>query len=76
MSDRIRIEITGLRNPCLQLDGLAPGLMTAVLDRAEDGSLIRLAGVMGIVIEGGEVRPGDAIRVTFPDGEHVPLEPV
>lgn len=70
------IAITGLRNPCAQIDGLAKGLMAALLDRAPDGSLIRKAGVMGIVIEGGEIRPGDAIRVTLPPPPHRRLERV
>ena len=58
-----RIEITGLRNPCIQLERHKAGLMEAVLDRAEDGSLIRKCGVMGIVEEGGDVRPGDEIKI-------------
>lgn len=70
------IEITGLRNPCSQLDKFQPGLMAAVLDRAADGSLVRKAGVMGVVLDGGEVRPGDAIQVKLPAGEHRPLAPV
>jgi MOSC domain-containing protein YiiM len=57
------IEITGLRNPCQQLNGLAPGLMNAALDRAEDGSLVRKCGVMAVVVSGGEVREGDAVAL-------------
>lgn len=70
------IEITGLRNPCAQLDGLQPGLMAAVLERGADGRLIRKAGVMAIVLAGGEVRPHDPIGVTLPPLPHRPLEPV
>ena len=70
------VEITGLRNPCSQLDGLGAGLMKATLDRDEDGELVRKAGVMGIVLEGGEVRPGDPIEVELPPEPHVRLEPV
>lgn len=70
------IEITGLRNPCTQLDGIAPGLMAATLERAADGRLIRKAGVMAIVVEGGEVRPGDSITVELPALPHRALEPV
>src|SRR5689334_18800225 len=70
------VEITGLRNPCVQLDGILPGLMEAVLDRAADGSLVRKAGVMAVVLAGGEVRPGDAIEVELPEGEWRALEPV
>ena len=70
------IEITGLRNPCAQLDGLQPGLMSAVLDRDAGGNLVRKAGVMGIVLAGGEVRPGDPIAVELPPAPHRPLAPV
>ncbi|WP_144300002.1 MOSC domain-containing protein [Elioraea rosea] len=70
------VALTGLRNPCYQLDDFAKGLMKATLGRAADGSLIRKAGVMAVVREGGVVRPGDAITVTRPDGPQVPLAPV
>lgn len=70
------VEITGLRNPCTQLDGIQPGLMQAVLDRDADGNLVRKAGIMGIVLCDGIVRPGDAIRVERPPEPHQPLMPV
>lgn len=70
------VEVTGLRNPCVQLDRIQPGLMAATLDRDEAGNLIRKAGVMGVVLAGGEVRPGDPIRVELPPAPHRPLEPV
>ena len=70
------VEVKGLRNPCVQLDGLQQGLMQATLDRDADGNLIRKAGVMAIVIAGGEVKPGDAIRLELPDGPQLKLEPV
>ena len=70
------VEVTGLRNPCSQLDGIQPGLMEATLDRDEQGELGRKAGVMAVVLEGGEVRPGDAIRVELPAQPHRALEPV
>lgn len=70
------VEITGLRNPCAQLDRLQPGLMAAVLDRDAAGNLIRKAGVMGVVLAGGEVRPADPIGVVLPPEPHKPLEPV
>ncbi|MBO0782283.1 MAG: MOSC domain-containing protein [Ktedonobacteraceae bacterium] len=70
------IEVTGLRNPCTQLDGLQPGLMAAVLDRDEHGALIRKAGIMAIVLTDGEVRPGDPITVELPPEPHHPLKPV
>ena len=70
------VEVTGLRNPCVQLDRLRPGLMGAVLDRDNDGNLVRKAGVMGIVVAGGDVTTGDAIRVELPAPPHRPLEVV
>ena len=70
------VEITGLRNPCAQLNSLQPGLLEAVLDRDAQGQLIRKAGIMGIVLTGGEVRAGDTIRVALPPAPHQPLEAV
>lgn len=62
------VEVTGLRNPCSQIEAYQTGLLAAVLDRTADGTLVRKAGIMGIVLEGGIVRPGDAVRVGLPDG--------
>ena len=70
------VEITGLRNPCYQLDRYQPGLMQAVLAKGPNGELIRKAGVMAIVLTGGEVAPGDGIRVERPLPPHRRLEPV
>ncbi len=70
------IEVTGLRNPCSQLDRFQPGLMAATLARDAQGRLVRKAGVMGIALAGGEVRAGDPIRVERPAGEPKKLEPV
>lgn len=70
------VEVTGLRNPCAQLDGLQAGLMQANLDHAPNGDLIRKTGVMSIVLKGGEVCPGDGIRVELPDGVPEALIPV
>jgi MOSC domain-containing protein YiiM len=70
------VEITGLRNPCSQLDGLHRGLMEAVLERDPTRGLIRKAGAMGIVIAGGDIAAGDAIRVSLPVGAHEALKPV
>ncbi len=70
------IEITGLRNPCRQLDDFQAGLMAAVMPRDAAGRLVRKAGVMAVVIAGGDVKPGDAIAVELPAGERRPLEPV
>ena len=70
------VEVTGLRNPCAQLDKLRPGLLAATLGRDEQGNLVRKAGIMGVVLTGGEVRPGDEIRVELPPEPRQPLEPV
>ena len=70
------IELTGVRNPCVQLDRLRPGLMEAVLEKTADGTLIRKAGVMAIVLEGGDVRPSDPIAVQLPAEPHRSLQPV
>lgn len=70
------VEVTGLRNPCAQLDNFQPGLMAAVLDMDEHGCLIRKAGIMGIVLLDGEVRPGDPIHIVLPPEPHQPLERV
>lgn len=69
------VQLTGLRNPCYQLDGIHPGLMAACLDR-HDGELVRLAGVMGVVLVAGEVRAGDAIGIDLPPTPHAPLKVV
>ena len=70
------VELTGLRNPCAQLESLGKGMMAACLDRDADGGLIRKAGVMSVVLVGGDVRPGDPIRVELPVEPHRALEPV
>ena len=70
------VEVTGLRNPCAQLNDFQPGLMEALLDRDEHGNLVRKAGVMGVVVADGEVSPGDPIRVELPSKPHRPLERV
>lgn len=72
----VSIEVTGLRNPCVQLDGFRPGLMAAVLDRDEEGRLLRKAGIMGVVRSGGVVKPQDPIRIELPAPPHRRLEPV
>ncbi len=70
------VEVTGLRNPCRQLDEFRPGLLRAVLDHDERGRLIRKAGVMAVVLSGGQVRAGDWVTVELPVGRHVKLNRV
>ncbi|NNC72976.1 MAG: MOSC domain-containing protein [Sphingomonadaceae bacterium] len=76
LGGKARVRITGLRNPCKQLNGHAEGLMEAVLVRDEEGGLVRLAGVMGVVVADGEVRAGNAIVAELPEGESQSLQPV
>jgi len=76
LGDEAVVEVTGLRNPCRQLDQFQPGLMAATLARDGDGNLVRKAGIMGIVLTGGTVHDGDAIRVELPSEPHRPLAPV
>ena len=76
IGDEAVIEITGLRNPCSQLDDLQSGLMQAVLGRDEQGKLIRKAGIMAIVTRGGTVKPDDPITIDLPTLPHHPLEAV
>lgn len=76
LGDEAVVEITGLRNPCNQLNGIQEGLMQAVLGRDAENRLIRKAGVMGIVITSGVVSPGDSIRVELPPLPHVAMDRV
>jgi len=71
-----KIEITGLRNPCKQIDSIEKGLMQEVLDKDEDGNIIRKSGIMGIVLAGGEVKVRDVITVELPQKPYIKLERV
>ena len=70
------IEITGLRNPCIQTDSFREGLMSALVEKEPNGYIRRKAGVMGIVLEGGSIKPGDLIRIDLPAEPRNKLEPV
>jgi len=76
LGDTAVIEVTGLRNPCAQLDRIQPGLMGATLERDPRGNLVRKAGIMAVVLTGGEVQAGDPIRIELPPEPHQPLAPV
>ena len=76
LGERAVIEVTGLRNPCAQLEGMHPGLLRAVVGRDQHGNVVRKAGIMGIVVHGGVVRPGDTIEVRLPAVPHRALERV
>ncbi|MFJ8078152.1 MOSC domain-containing protein [Streptomyces sp. NPDC096176] len=70
------VEVTGLRNPCLQIDTYQAGLLKQVVGRDEAGSIVRKAGIMSVVRESGTVRPGDTITVNLPAEPHRALERV
>lgn len=70
------VVVTGLRNPCAQIDAFQPGLLRAVVGQDEDGGPVLRAGIMGVVERGGEVRPGDAVRVEWPPEPHERLRRV
>lgn len=72
----VLLQVTGLRNPCMQIDRFQPGLLKAVLLRQPNGELIRKAGIMTIVMAGGKVRAGDPIHVQYPMPPYLPLERV
>lgn len=76
IGDEAVLRVTGLRNPCIQIERFQKGLMEAVLDRDESGRLLRKAGVMSVVVKGGDVFVGDAIRIVEPAAPHRGLEPV
>lgn len=70
------VEVTGLRNPCVQIDRFQSGLMKRLVSVGSDGEIVRLAGIMSIVRVGGTVRAGDPIEVQLPRGERTRLQPV
>lgn len=76
LGDEAVVEVTGLRNPCQQINGLHDGLLRQVVGRDKAGNVVRKAGIMGVVRAGGVVRPGDTIRVTLPEGPHRALDRV
>lgn len=76
IGDAAVLEVTGLRNPCLQIDNFQDGLLKQVVRRDEAGNIVRKAGITSIVREGGVVRPGDTIEIELPTGPHRPLDRV
>ncbi|MDC2961264.1 MOSC domain-containing protein [Streptomyces gilvifuscus] len=74
LGDEAVVEVTGLRNPCLQIDNFRSGLLKQVVGRGADGAVRHRAGIMGVVLAGGVVRPGDPVGVELPEGPHRPLE--
>ncbi len=76
LGDEAVVEVTGLRNPCGQINNVRHGLLKAVLGRQDDGELQRKAGIMAVVVRGGPVRPGEPIGIELPAEPHAALEPV
>ncbi|POX56671.1 MOSC domain-containing protein [Streptomyces sp. Ru71] len=76
LGDEAVVEVTGLRNPCAQIDGFKKGLLKEVVGRGSDGRPRFRSGIMGVVVAGGVVRPGDSVRVGLPGGPHRALEVV
>jgi MOSC domain-containing protein YiiM len=76
IGDDVVLTVTGLRNPCLQIDNFQDGLLKRVVGRDDAGNVIRKAGIMSVVKEGGEVRPGDTVKAELPSGPHQALGPV
>ena len=76
IGDDVVLEVTGLRNPCVQIDDFQKGLLSAVLDRGPNGEFIRKSGIMTVVLKSGWVRSGDCIDVWLPDPPFLPLERV
>jgi MOSC domain-containing protein YiiM len=72
----VQVEVTGLRNPCSQINGHSAGLMNALISHQKDGTLIRRSGIMGIVLVGGDIRIGDHVTPRLPDHAHKALTPV
>lgn len=73
LGDEALVAVTGLRNPCAQIERFQPGLLALVAHRDPSGDLVRRAGVMGVVVAGGPVSVGDAIEVSAPPGPPRPL---
>lgn len=74
IGNSVVVELTALRNPCIQIDNFQKGLLKAVIDRDEDGRVIRKSGVMGIVVSGGKIVPEDTLSIDLPAEPHQPLE--
>lgn len=75
LGDDAMIALTGLRNPCGQINGFRQGLLGELRSEV-DGETVRRGGVMSVVVHGGDVRPGDPILVSLPPGEPVPMQKI
>ncbi|WP_435417948.1 MOSC domain-containing protein [Parerythrobacter aurantius] len=75
IGEDVVLRVTGLRNPCAQIDAFAPGLLKEVAVKTP-GGIMRKAGIMAVVEHGGTVRPGDRIEIEAPSGPPIPLDRV
>lgn len=76
IGENVIVELTGLRNPCAQIERFQKGLLKAFVGRDADGGVVLKSGVMSVVKEGGDVRVGDAVVVVLPEGKRVRMERV
>ncbi len=76
LGDEAVVEVTGLRGPCKLINQVADGLLKAVVATGRGKEVPQRTGVMSVVVVGGIVRPGDAVRVELPVGEHRVLQTV
>jgi len=74
IGSEVVVKVTALRNPCKQIDEFQKGLLKEVLYKDEEDNLVRATGVMGIILKGGRVQPGDNILVELPPEPHQELE--
>lgn len=70
------VAVTGLRNPCRQIEAYRQGLLAAVLDRDAEGAAVLKAGIMAVILEGGAIAPGDSIALSLPPEPHRKLQRV
>lgn len=75
IGEQVVLRVTGLRNPCTQIDAFAPGLLKEVALKTPQG-IVRKAGIMTVAEHGGIVRSGHSIKVVPPAGPHIPLKRV
>lgn len=76
LGETVRLEITGLRNPCAQIEAFRPGLLKRMIGKRPDGSPLLRTGIMSVVLAGGIVHPGDKIALHLPPAPHIRLERV
>lgn len=70
------VELTGLRNPCVQINDFQPGLLKELVSKDDDGNLVRRGGVMSVVLTGGTIRAGEEIAVVLPPEPHEDMDRV